>query len=110
MPKNVRSEINLHLVWHPKLNEPAITPEIDPPLHRFLTKRAIESRGVFVHAVGGSDDHVHIVVSMPPNVLVSEWIGKLKGASSHYVNHSLANRKILDWQMGTESSVSEPET
>ncbi|HKV39350.1 MAG TPA: IS200/IS605 family transposase [Blastocatellia bacterium] len=100
MPKNVRSEINLHLVWHTKLNQPSITPEIEPALHRFLGNRALESRGVFVHAVDGTQDHVHMAVSVPPNLLVSDWIGKLKGSSSHYINTQIANRKILEWQVG----------
>jgi putative transposase len=32
--------------------------------------------------------------------VIADWIGKLKGASSHHVNHELANRKLLDWQTG----------
>ena len=32
--------------------------------------------------------------------MVSEWIGELKGASAHYVNHGLANRKAIEWQTG----------
>ena len=32
--------------------------------------------------------------------LISEWIGKLKGGSSFYINHEIANRKLLDWQDG----------
>jgi len=39
-------------------------------------------------------------VTIPPTLLISEWIGKIKGASSHYVNHELLNRKVLDWQTG----------
>jgi REP element-mobilizing transposase RayT len=32
---------------------------------------------------------------------VSKWIGELKGASSHHVNHRVLNRKgALDWQAG----------
>lgn len=40
------------------------------------------------------------MVSIPPTLAIADWIGKLKGASSHYVNHELANRKLLDWQTG----------
>jgi hypothetical protein len=32
--------------------------------------------------------------------LVSDWVGELKGASAHYVNHTLANRKVIEWQTG----------
>ena len=50
--------------------------------------------------MGGTDDHVHLVVSVPPMLQPAEWIGRLKGASSHYINHEIANRKLLEWQGG----------
>jgi hypothetical protein len=37
---------------------------------------------------------------MPPTLLLSEWIGELKGASAHHINHRVANRKLLEWQAG----------
>ena len=39
-------------------------------------------------------------MTIPPTLLISDWVGKLKGASSHYVNHRLLNRKVIDWQAG----------
>ncbi|HMJ08188.1 MAG TPA: hypothetical protein VK468_04240 [Pyrinomonadaceae bacterium] len=30
-----------------------------------------------------------MAVSLQPNILVSDWIGKLKGSSSHYINHEV---------------------
>jgi putative transposase len=39
-------------------------------------------------------------VTIPPTLLISDWIGKIKGASSHYLNHELVNRKVMDWQTG----------
>ena len=100
MPRNVYSEINLHIVWHTKLSVPVLVDSIESQCHRYLRHRAIETPGVFVHEVGGVPDHVHIVVSVAPTILVSDWIGKLKGATSHFVNHQICNRKILDWQPG----------
>ncbi len=94
------SEINLHFTWHVKESLPTITGVIEPRLHKYLEHYALQTKGVFVHEVGGIETHVHIAVSIPPTLLISEWIGKLKGASSHYVNHELVNRKLLDWQSG----------
>ena len=55
---------------------------------------------MIVHRVGGTETHIHMAVSVPPTLLVSEWIGKIKGASSHHINQELVNRKLLDWQVG----------
>ena len=94
------SEINLHFVWHVKHNNPVLRDEIETQTHRFLRGRAVQTAGVFFHKVGGDDDHVHLVVSVPPTLQPAEWIGRLKGACSHYINHEIANRKILEWQGG----------
>jgi putative transposase len=98
MSRNVYSEINLHFTWHVKDNFPVISEAIEPGLYRFLLSYALKTDGLIFHEVGGTEDHVHIAVTVPPTVTPSEWIGKLKGASSHYVNHELVNRKLLDWQ------------
>jgi putative transposase len=100
MARRAYSEINLHLVWHVKDNQPALSDEIRAPLYRYLRGRALQQTGVFWHDVGGTNDHVHIAVSVPPTLMPSELIGELKGASAHYINHEIANRKILEWQTG----------
>jgi putative transposase len=94
------SEINLHFTWQVKARLPIITTEIEPRLYRYVRSYALQSKGLIFHEIGGTETHVHIAVTIPPTLLISEWIGKIKGASSHYVNHELVNRKVLDWQTG----------
>ena len=100
MSKNVYSEINLHFVWHVKQSLPLISEAIEPGLWRFLRSYSLRTDGLIFHEVGGTEWHVHIAVTIPPTLTISEWIGKLKGASSHHVNHELVNHKLLDWQRG----------
>lgn len=100
MPKNVYSEINLHMTWHTKNNSPVLTDSIDQRVHHYFEHAVREAKHVFFHAVGGTENHVHLVATIPPTLLISEWIGKLKGGSSFYINHEIANRKLLDWQQG----------
>ena len=100
MSRRSYSEINLHLVWHVKSSLPVITAEIEPRLYKYIRSYALQSSDVIFHEIGGTETHVHLAVTIPPTVLISDWLGRLKGASSHYVNHKLANRKLLDWQTG----------
>ena len=100
MSRRVYSEINLHFTWHTKESVPVITPEIESRLYHYIKHRALEIKGLIFPEIGGTENHVHIVVSIPPTLLISEWIGRLKGASSHYINHEIVNRKLLDWQDG----------
>lgn len=93
------SEIYLHITWHTKESIPFITKDIEEPLLNFIRARCGATPGVFCHAVGGTRDHIHLCVSVPPDLLISKWIGQLKGASSHFINNEI-KQKSLQWQAG----------
>jgi len=99
MSETVYSEINFHITWHTKGSLPMITPQIEDRLYHYLTHKVIDTPGAYLHAIGGTATHVHIGVSLEPNILVSDWIGKLKGGSSHHINHEVLP-KALEWQRG----------
>ena len=101
MSRNFYSEINLHIVWHTKNSLPLLTPQVEPIAHRCLKKRIVQTPEVFVHEIGGTETHVHLAVSIPPTLTISEFIGQLKGGSSHDVNQQVGRRdKTLQWQTG----------
>ena len=110
MSGNYYSEINLHLTWHAKESLPLITDRIEPILYRYLRQRIINTPGIFVHEVGGTETHIHIVLTIQPTLQISEFVGQLKGTSSHEINQKLSQRdKILQWQSVTALSVLEQE-
>jgi putative transposase len=99
--RNYHSEINLHLTWHTKESAPLLTARIEPVAHRLLRQRLIGTEGVYVHEIGGTENHIHVAVSIAPTILISDLVGQLKGATSHEVNQLLGSRgKVLQWQTG----------
>jgi putative transposase len=102
MSRNYYGEIHLHIVWHTKESSPLLTPAIEPFVHRYLRQRLINTPGVFVHEIGGTETHVHLAITIAPNVLISDLIGQLKGASSHETNQQFRGGvgKVLEWQAG----------
>jgi REP element-mobilizing transposase RayT len=76
-----------------------IRERIEDRLYHYLTHRILETPEVRLHAIGGIETHVHIGLSAPPNLLISDYIGQLKGSSSHYINHEI-EPKALQWQRG----------
>ena len=92
------SEINLHIVWHVKDDIPILRDDIEMQVYRYLRGQVVQNPGAFLHEIGGTDDHVHLVATVPPTLLISEWVGRLKGSSSHFINHEIVNRKVLEWQ------------
>lgn len=99
MSDSVYSEINLHITWHTKNSLPMITRAIEDRLYHYLAHKIVETPGVYLHAIGGIETHVHIGVSLEPNILVSDWIGKLKGGRAYYINHEV-QPKGLEWERG----------
>src|SRR5207249_8338752 len=89
----------LHLVWHTKLSQPLLTPQVEPFTHRYLRQRLSNTPGAYVHEIGGTENHVHLAVSVAPTILISELVGQLKGSSSHETNKQFG-RKLLEWQNG----------
>mgnify|MGYP002624378725 FL=1 len=101
MSRNYYSEINLHIVWRTKTSSPLLTPTVEPLTHRALRKRVVDTPGAYVHEIGGTDDHVHLAVTISPTLTISEWIGRLKGGTSHDVNQQVGKKqKVLQWQAG----------
>ena len=101
MSHNWYSEINLHLTWHCKDGLPLLTLQVEPLAHRFVRQRIINTPGAFFHEIGGTESHVHVALSVLPTLLISEFIGQVKGASSHEVNEQIGFRgKAIQWQAG----------
>lgn len=86
-----------HFTWGTKLREPLLAPAFEEDLHRVIAAKAVELEAV-VHAVGGIEDHVHLVVSVPPKIALSKFIGQVKGNSSHFVNHEVMPGYTFAWQ------------
>lgn len=84
----------VHVVWATRARQPTITPSLDAPLERELRRLAV-AHGASMHACGAHDDHLHVLVQLPPTVGVSALVNHMKGASSHTFR-----RSGLRWQTG----------
>ena len=82
-----------------------ITPTLEPELYRVMAAKAREMGG-FVHALEGTEDHVHLAVSVPPKLAPAKFIGDVKGNCSYYVNHILKPDFDFTGRMNTESFLS----
>lgn len=79
--------INYHLVWCVKYRKPILDSEKKDFLIKTLFDIAKE-KGMFISAVNvGEQDHVHVFVSAPPKLSVTQVVKYLKGISG---------RRLLD--------------
>ena len=88
-----------HLIWTTKRRESLIRPEFEARLYACLVAKAAEL-GCYVHAVNGVEDHVHLIISIPPKHSVAWVVKNLKGSSSHFVTHVVAPGSSFAWQRG----------
>jgi REP element-mobilizing transposase RayT len=86
-----------HFVWGTKGGEPLIEMEWEIPLHNVIAAKAAQLEAM-VYAVGGTDNHIHLVASVPPKVALSMFVGQVKGSSSHWINHDLKPAYQFAWQ------------
>ena len=93
------SEIYLHVNWHCSNDDPMIRPEIRDRLYEIIEEYCRKVKGIHFEKLGGTQNHVHLVFQMEPFVLLSDFIGKVKGASAHEVNKEVGPETIK-WQRG----------
>ncbi|RYG65871.1 IS200/IS605 family transposase [bacterium] len=88
-----------HFIWSTWDREWLISPEIERRLWRAIQSEA-ELHGCDVIAVGGIEDHVHLLVSFPPTVAISFILKQVKGVSSLFANAELGMDGSFKWQGG----------
>lgn len=86
-------------MWATKNREHLIVPTIEARLYAYIVNKAAEL-GVYVYAIKGWYDHIHLVVSIPPKHAVAYVVKRLKGASSHDLNQAGGLDYQFAWQRG----------
>jgi len=75
-------DLKYHLVWITKYRKPILSGEIARRL-RELVRGYCKEIDVEILTGHVSQDHVHLFVSVPPHIAVSQVLQKIKGKSSY---------------------------
>ena len=86
-----------HLVWATRGRLPLLTPEVEPRIYKLLVGKAL-GLGAAVFALNGVEDHVHMVVSVPPKLAVATFVGQVKGVTSARFNQASETGPEFYWQ------------
>ena len=73
--------LHYHLVFSTKNRVPAITPEIQPRLWEYLGGIVVGHKGIPIQ-IGGTDDHVHLLVTLRQQPALADFLRELKAGSS----------------------------
>jgi putative transposase len=86
-----------HFVFGTKDREPLIRTDMRDELHAYLGGLARELKGK-AFGINGTNDHVHMLVNLPPNVSVSDAMRFIKANSSAWARDKW--KRLFAWQLG----------
>ena len=81
-----------HIVFAPKFRRKEVYGKIKVDIGKILRKLC-EQKGVEIIQAQACVDHIHMLVSIPPSLSVSQFVGYLKGKSSLMIFDRHANLK-----------------
>jgi len=89
-------DLKYHLVWTTKYRKPVLRGEIAVRL-RELIRQTCATMEVYILSGHVSADHIHLLVSVPPNVAVSDLVQRLKGRTSRRMQEEFGELKRQYW-------------
>jgi putative transposase len=89
-------EIHLHLVWTTKYRKPVLIGEVATRV-RDLIRELCGTLDVKIMKGHVSKDHVHLLVSIAPQVAISKLMQRLKGKTAYKVMQEFPHMKRHYW-------------
>jgi len=86
-----------HFVFSAKERRRLITPELRDRLWPFLGGIARQNKMKAIE-VGGVEDHVHILLSLPATMAISKAAQLIKGGSSKWIHETFPEHRLFSWQ------------
>ena len=88
-----------HCVFSTKERRPWFTQDVRDRLWPFMGGIARE-KGFVAVSVGGTDDHAHMLLSLPTTLAVAKAVQVVKAGSSGWVSRTFPALRDFEWQEG----------
>lgn len=86
-----------HCVFSTKERRPSIKPELRERLWPFIGGIARQNE-MKANEIGGVEDHVHILLSLPSTTVIAKALQLLKGGLSNWVHETFPEQRLFAWQ------------
>jgi len=96
---NTYTQIYLHIVFSVKGRQNLIQKKWKNDLYKYICG-IVNGRKQKVYAIGGVSDHIHILISIKPNIAISDLVRDIKANSSKWVNEKRLIKGKFQWQEG----------
>lgn len=98
MPHSFTSQL-MHCVFSTKERRPLIDLELQQRLWPYLGGIARENK-MKALSIGGTEDHLHLLLSLPSTLSVAKAMQLIKGGSSKWVHDTFPQHHDFAWQEG----------
>lgn len=88
-----------HVVFSTKERRPLISPAMQARLWGYLGGIARKNR-IHALAIGGTADHIHMLLAVPPEMPLAKALQLIKGGSSKWVHETYPSHRLFAWQEG----------
>ena len=88
-----------HIVFRTKNSVPAIVEAHEAELYAYIAAY-MKNKQYHLYCLGGMPDHLHILVSIPPNVSVSEFVRDVKACTSKMLKDNPNFPTFYGWNSG----------
>ncbi|MGH9670041.1 MAG: IS200/IS605 family transposase [Terriglobales bacterium] len=86
----------VHVIFSTKDRRPWIAPEHQQRLWTYIMGIG-KNKGIPVLAIGGMEDHIHILVALPASVPLAKAVQMIKANSSRFMREM---QRDFEWQKG----------
>ena len=93
------TKLYLHIIWATWDRMDLIDPEIEPVLYNYIRNKCEENR-CWLETIGGTSNHLHILVRFTTSISIGKLVHQIKGASSHYIAQIYRPDDFFKWQGG----------
>jgi len=89
-------DLKYHIVWTTKYRKAVLRGEVALRV-RELIRQTCATLEVYILSGHVSNDHIHLLVSVPPHIAVSDLVQRLKGRSSRRLQEEFGELKRQYW-------------
>jgi len=95
--KSPFTQLYLHCVWATWDRLPLLTQQVEQAVYAGILDKCKELKCLPL-AIGGTSDHIHLLVRLHTTVSVTELVKEVKGVSSHLITHKVLVGEFFKWQ------------
>ena len=96
---NTYINILIHTVFSTKNRESWLSSSLRERLYPYMCGIAREN-GLKVLCIGGTDNHIHILLSLDSTTSIAKAMQFIKGGSSKWIHETFPELRLFSWQEG----------